>query len=113
LVAECLFCKIVEGSVPARVVAETERLLAFDDISPVAPTHVLIIPKEHAADSAAEITAEHASLLAEIFELAARIADERGLDDGWRVVTNVGPAAGQTIFHLHFHLMGGWARSHR
>ena len=106
----CLFCKIVEGSIPAEVVADTERVLAFEDINPAAPTHVLIIPKEHVADSAAQITAEHAGLLAEIFGVAASIAGERGLEDGWRVITNVGAAAGQTIFHLHFHLMGGWVR---
>ncbi|GBE23699.1 HIT-like protein [bacterium BMS3Bbin01] len=106
---DCLFCKIVEGSIPADVVAETERVLAFDDINPVAPTHVLIIPKEHVADSVAEITSAEGGLLVEIFGAAAAIARDRGLDRGWRVVTNVGPAAGQTIFHLHFHLMGGWA----
>ena len=107
---DCLFCGIVEGSIPADVVAETERVLAFNDINPVAPTHVLIIPKEHVADSVAEITAANGSLLAEIFGVAAAIARDRGLTKGWRVVTNVGPAAGQTVFHLHFHLMGGWAR---
>jgi len=107
---DCLFCKIVEGSIPADVVFETDRVLAFNDINPVAPTHVLIIPKEHVADSVAEITDAQGSLLAEIFETAAAIATERGLTEGWRVVTNVGAAAGQTIFHLHFHLMGGWAR---
>ena len=106
---DCLFCKIVEGSIPADVVAETERVLAFDDINPVAPTHVLIIPKEHVADSVGEITSAEGGLLVEIFRTAAAIARDRRLDRGWRVVTNVGPAAGQTIFHLHFHLMGGWA----
>lgn len=106
---DCLFCQIVDGSIPADIVDETDTVLAFNDINPVAPTHVLIIPKEHVADSVAEVRPEHGPLLAEIFQTAARIAERRGLDDGWRVVTNVGPAAGQTIFHMHFHLMGGWA----
>ncbi len=107
---DCLFCKIVEGSIPADVVFETDRVLAFNDINPVAPTHVLIIPKEHVADSVADVTAADGGLVAEIFEVASGIAEERGLVEGWRIVTNVGAAAGQTIFHLHFHLMGGWAR---
>ncbi|NOY57075.1 MAG: histidine triad nucleotide-binding protein [Actinobacteria bacterium] len=110
---DCLFCKIVEGSIPADVVAETDHVLAFNDINPVAPTHVLIIPKRHVADSAGEITSAEGGLLAEIFITAAGIARERQLDQGWRVVTNVGPAAGQTVFHLHFHLMGGWAEPQR
>jgi histidine triad (HIT) family protein len=104
----CLFCKIVDGAIPAQIVADTDRVLAFEDINPAAPTHVLVIPKEHVADSAAQITAEHGDLLAEIFGVAAVIAEARGLSDGWRLVTNVGPGAGQTVFHLHFHLMGGW-----
>lgn len=107
---DCLFCKIVEGSIPADVVFETDRVLAFNDINPVAPTHVLIIPKEHVADSVADVTAADGGLVAEIFDVASGIAKERGLVEGWRIVTNVGAAAGQTIFHLHFHLMGGWAR---
>ncbi len=107
---DCVFCKIVEGSLPTEKVAETDRLLAFRDISPAAPTHVLIIPKEHVADSVADLEPGHDELLGELFRLAARIADEEKLDAGWRVVTNVGPAAGQTVFHAHFHLMGGWAR---
>ncbi len=105
----CLFCKIVEGSIPATVVEETDRVLAFDDINPAAPTHVLVIPKEHVANSASEITSEHSDLLAEIFAVAAKVADDKRLDGGWRLVTNVGPGAGQTIFHLHFHVMGGWS----
>ncbi len=109
----CLFCKIVEGSIPSTVVAETENVLAFEDINPAAPTHVLVIPKEHVADSAADVSSKDANLLAEIFGIAQGIAGDRGLDDGWRLVTNVGPGAGQTVFHLHFHLMGGWNRTPR
>lgn len=104
----CLFCRIVEGSIPSTVVAETGRVLAFEDINPAAPTHVLVIPKEHVADSAADLTPERGDLIAEIIGVAQGIAHGRGLDEGWRLVTNVGPRAGQTVFHLHFHLMGGW-----
>lgn len=85
-------------------------MLAFRDINPVAPTHVLLIPKDHVADSAAGVEPEHGQLLAELVGLAARIAVDEGLDDGWKLVTNVGAAAGQTVFHLHFHLIGGWRR---
>lgn len=103
----CLFCKIAEGSIPSDRVAETERVLAFRDINPAAPTHVLLIPKEHVADSAAQLRGEHGELLTELFELAARIAADEQLEKGWRLVTNVGAGAGQSVFHLHVHLLGG------
>lgn len=106
----CIFCEIVAGRIPAEIVDETDNVLAFRDIAPAAPTHVLLIPKQHVADSAAELGPEHGALLGELFALAAKIADAEGLAAGWRLVTNVGPAAGQTVFHLHFHLMGGWDR---
>jgi histidine triad (HIT) family protein len=109
-VSDCVFCRIVSGELPSQQVGETDRVLAFRDINPHSPVHVLLVPKEHVLDSAAGVSAEHGSILAELFGLAARIADEHHLDEGWRVVTNVGPAAGQTVFHLHFHLMGGWDR---
>lgn len=104
---DCLFCKIVAGTIPSDWVAETDRVLAFRDINPAAPTHVLLIPKEHVVDSAAQLTGEHSEMVGELFELAARVALEEGLDDGWRLVTNVGAGAGQTVFHLHVHLVGG------
>lgn len=104
----CVFCRIAAGELPATTVGETDNVLAFRDINPVAPTHVLLIPKHHAAPSAAEVGSAEGPLLAEILGLAARIATEEGLQEGWRLVTNVGPAAGQTVFHLHFHLLGGW-----
>jgi len=105
---DCVFCKIVAGDIPSSRVAETDRLFAFRDIQPHAPTHVLLIPKEHVADSVAELGPDDAGWLAELMGLAATIANEEGLEAGWRIVTNVGPAAGQTVFHVHFHLMGGW-----
>lgn len=79
---------------------------AFNDIAPEAPVHVLIVPKEHIA-SAAEINAENSAVVAKIFEVAAKIAEEKGLSDGFRVVTNCGDSAGQTVKHLHYHLLGG------
>jgi histidine triad (HIT) family protein len=104
---DCLFCRIAAGEIPSTKVAETERLLAFRDIQPQAPTHVLLIPKAHVANSAAQVDAAHADLLAELFALAARIARDEKLDGGWRLVTNVGDDGGQSVHHLHFHLLGG------
>ena len=105
--ADCLFCSIAAGSVPSEKVDETEQVLAFRDINPRAPIHVLLIPKKHVASSAADIASEHAGVLAELFALAARVARKEGLLGGWRLVTNVGADAGQSVFHLHFHLLGG------
>jgi histidine triad (HIT) family protein len=104
---DCLFCKIAAGAIPADRVAETTHVLAFRDIQPQAPTHVLLIPRAHVADSAAAIGAGHAALLAEMFELAAKIAADEGLVRGWRLVTNVGEDGGQSVGHLHLHLLGG------
>ncbi len=104
--ANCLFCDLAAGSVDADVVAETENVLAFRDINPQAPTHVLLIPRSHVADSAADLRKEHAELLGELFELAARVAADEGLS-AWRLVTNVGAEAGQSVYHLHVHLLGG------
>ena len=106
---ECVFCAIADGRSSADVVAERPGTLAFRDIHPAAPTHVLIIPKQHIADSAADLSADHAETLGEMFRLAADVARAENLDTGWRLVTNVGPGAGQTVFHLHFHLLGGWS----
>ena len=105
--ADCLFCKIVAGAIPCTKVDETDRVLAFRDIDPQAPTHVLLIPKEHAAASAAELGPAQGALLGELFAVAARIAQKEGLGQGWRLVTNVGAHAGQTVHHLHVHLLGG------
>ena len=101
---DCLFCSIVAGDIPSAVRADTENVLAFDDVNPVAPTHVLVIPKRH-IESAAEIAEADSALLAELHGVAAGIGLE--IDGGWRMVTNVGENAGQTVFHLHFHVLGG------
>ncbi len=102
----CLFCKIAAGEIPSTKVYEDERILAFRDIAPQAPTHILVIPKSHIA-SVAEITAENADLVAHIFTVIPKIAKAEGLENGYRVVSNCGPDAGQTVFHLHFHILGG------
>lgn len=104
---DCLFCRIASGDIPSQPVAETAELIAFRDIAPQAPTHVLIIPRRHVAASAADLSAQHGELLGELVALAARVARQEGLGSGWRLVTNVGSDAGQTVHHLHFHLLGG------
>lgn len=104
---DCLFCRIVTGSVPADIVAQDDLVLAFRDISAKAPTHILLIPREHLR-SAAELTEQHAAMLGRLFATAARLAREHGVaESGFRLVTNSGPAAGQTVDHMHIHLMGG------
>jgi histidine triad (HIT) family protein len=105
--SDCLFCKIAARDIPADIVHETDDVVAFRDLNPKAPTHILLIPKEH-VESAAAVTEDHADLLAEIFQTAAHLAKAEGIDaSGWRLVTNVGPDAGQSVSHLHFHLLGG------
>lgn len=103
----CIFCKIVAREAPADVLRESEHVLAFRDLAPQAPTHVLIVPKEHIV-SAADLEDRHAGVLADIVQAAAHLARTEGIDEsGWRLVTNVGPDSGQAVFHLHFHLLGG------
>ena len=103
---DCLFCKIVAGDIPSTKVYEDDLVLAFRDIAPQAPTHILVIPKAHIASCAA-ITAENSAVVAHIFEVIAQIAKQEGLDGGFRVVSNCGDHAGQTVHHLHFHILGG------
>ena len=103
---DCLFCKIAAGEIPSTKVYEDERILAFRDIAPMAPTHILVIPKAHIG-SAAEVTAENSSVVAHIFAVIPQIAEAEGLTGGYRVVSNCGPDAGQSVQHLHFHILGG------
>jgi histidine triad (HIT) family protein len=106
-VSDCLFCKIVSGEIPAERVAESDRTLAFRDINPQAPTHVLIIPKDHHANLAALADADSA-VLAEVVAQARQVAQAEGIaDTGYRVVFNTGEQAGQTVFHVHAHVLGG------
>ena len=102
----CLFCRIVAGEIPSTKVYEDELVLAFRDIAPQAPTHILVIPKAH-IPSVDGITAENSALVAHIFEVIPQIAKAEGLENGYRVVSNCGSDAGQTVPHLHFHILGG------
>ncbi len=103
---DCLFCKIIAGEIPSRKVYEDDLVYAFHDISPMAPVHILIVPKQHMA-SMDEVTAENASYVAAIFTAIPRIAAEAGLTNGYRVISNCGEDACQSVRHLHFHLLGG------
>ncbi len=102
----CLFCKIAAGVIPSTKVYEDETVLAFRDIAPQAPSHILVIPKAHIA-SMAEVNAENAALVAHCLEVVAKVAAAEGLENGYRVVSNCGDDAGQTVHHLHFHILGG------
>ena len=102
----CLFCKIAAGNIPSTKVYEDDAVLAFRDIAPQAPTHILVIPKAHIG-SVAEITAENSAVVAHLFEVIAKVASQEGLAEGYRVVSNCGNHAGQTVHHLHFHILGG------
>lgn len=104
--SDCLFCKIIAGDIPSSKVYEDETVLAFRDIAPQAPVHILVIPKAH-IPSVDGVTAENSAVVAHIFELIPRIAEAEGLTRGYRVVSNCGPDAGQTVPHLHFHILGG------
>ena len=102
----CLFCRIVAGEIPSTKVYEDELVLAFRDIAPQAPTHILVIPKTH-IPSVDGITAENSNIVAHIFEVIPQIAKAENLENGYRVVSNCGADAGQTVHHLHFHILGG------
>ena len=104
--SECLFCRIVEGDVPADIVLRTDRVVAFRDINPQAPVHVLVIPTSHHAN-AAEIAAADPALAGELLAAAAQVAEAEGLSNGYRIVFNTGADAGQTVFHVHAHVLGG------
>lgn len=103
---DCLFCKIVSGDIPSTKVYDDELCYAFLDIDPKAPTHFLVVPKAH-IPSAAAISAENSAVVAHIYEVIAKLATELKLSDGYRVVTNCGEQAGQTVPHLHFHVLAG------
>jgi len=105
--SDCIFCRIAKKDVPAAIVFEDDQLLAFKDIFPQAPVHLLVIPKVH-APSLSELTPEGEAAVARIPAVAARLAAEHGIaTDGWRLIANTGAHGGQTVFHVHFHLLGG------
>jgi histidine triad (HIT) family protein len=106
-VVDCLFCRIAQGELEADVVHSSDHVVAFRDINPQAPVHILIVPKEH-IESARALKDRNAGMLVEIVQTAAHLARAEKVDQsGWRLVTNVGPDAGQSVHHLHFHLLGG------
>ena len=104
---DCIFCKIASGEIPSSKVYEDETVLAFRDLNPQAPTHILVIPKDHVASCADEIHAGNSAVIAHIFEVIPKIAKDAGLTNGYRIVNNCGSDACQTVKHIHFHLLGG------
>ena len=104
--SDCVFCKIAEGSIPSNKVYEDDLIMAFHDIAPAAPVHVVFIPKEHICCANA-INEDNCGVIAHIFTKIPEVAKDLGLENGYRVVTNCGPDGGQSVFHLHFHLLGG------
>lgn len=104
--SDCIFCKIIKGEIPSSKVYEDEFVYAFNDINPMAPTHILVIPKQHIS-SMLEIDSSNSAVISHIFEVISNIAKEKGLEKGFRVVSNCNEYAGQTVFHLHFHILGG------
>ncbi len=105
---DCLFCRIVAGEIPSTKVYEDDTVFAFRDINPQAPTHILVIPKTHISGCNG-VNGDNSSLVAHIFEVIPKIAAAEKLENGYRVVSNCGPDAGQTVPHLHFHILGGKA----
>lgn len=104
---DCIFCKIIAGEIPSKKVYQDERVTAFHDINPVAPVHILIVPNEHIA-SVNEVESGQEALLGHLFVVARQIAEAQGIaENGYRLIVNTGPHAGQVVFHLHMHLLGG------
>lgn len=103
---DCIFCKIVNGDIPSNKVYEDDTVLAFHDIAPQMPVHVIVIPKMHIA-SAAEVNEENSTVIGHIFEVIPKIAKDLGLDNGFRIINNCGKDGGQTVGHIHFHILGG------
>ena len=104
--SDCLFCKIINGEIPSKKLFEDEKILAFYDISPIAPVHFLVIPKQHIA-SVDAIDADNSAIVAYIFQKLGELAKLAGIENGYRVISNCGADAGQTVQHLHFHVLGG------
>lgn len=103
---DCLFCSILKGEIPSTKVYEDDAVYAFRDINPQAPTHILVIPKNHLS-SADAVTSENSAAIAKIFEVIPKIAKEEGLENGYRIITNIGSDGCQSVKHLHFHVLGG------
>lgn len=109
----CLFCKIISGEIPGTIVFRDEQATAFRDINPAAPTHILIVPNKH-IDSVSVLEVEDEQLVGHLFSVASQLAKSEGIDQGgYRLITNTGPDAGQTVFHIHLHLIGGGKMKHQ
>jgi histidine triad (HIT) family protein len=104
--SDCLFCKVIAGEIPSKKVYEDDQVFAFEDIKPAAPTHILIVPKRHFA-GLKEAELSDAEIIGYCHIIAAKLGRERNIEDGYRTVLNVGPRSGQSVFHLHLHLIGG------
>lgn len=105
ILTDCLFCKIIDKEIPSDVIYEDDKVISFKDINPQAPVHFLVIPKEH-IKSTDEIDERHKDLMGHMIYIAAKLAKENGLDDGYRIVSNCGQQGGQTVDHIHFHVLG-------
>ncbi len=106
--SDCLFCKIASGKIPAKLVHQDDDTVAFEDINPQAPMHVLVIPRQHVAATMNDLTPAQDQVMGKLFRVAAAIAKERGVaESGWRAVMNANRDAGQTVFHVHLHVLGG------
>ena len=103
---DCIFCKIISGEIPAKKIYEDDKVLAFYDLNPIAPFHALIVPKKH-IESAEKLTAENSEIVGYIFTVASKIAKDNHLENGYRIINNCGKDGGQTVNHIHFHLLGG------
>ena len=103
---DCIFCKIVSGDIPSNKVYEDDKVLAFHDIAPQMPVHIIVIPKVH-IESALEVNEENSEVIGHIFSVIAKVAKEAGLENGFRVINNCGEDGGQTVKHIHFHILGG------
>lgn len=108
----CVFCAIIDGIIPSKKVYEDEQCLAIHDINPQAPVHIILFPKSH-IQSVNEICSDNSAVVAHMFEVIPKIANELGLDDGYRVISNCGEGAGQTVLHLHFHILAGQGLSEK
>jgi histidine triad (HIT) family protein len=104
--SDCIFCKIVNKELPSSIVYEDEEIMAFNDINPQAPVHIIIIPKKH-IPRVSDLNEEDAALVGRLIIVAKKLAQEKGIEDGYRLVCNCNPGAGQSVFHIHFHLLGG------
>lgn len=110
MVKDCIFCKIIDGEVPCKKVYEDKNIFAFYDINPMAPVHILIIPKKH-IKNLGSVAGEDKNVLGEIQLIARKIARDVGIGDAFRLLTASGKGAGQSVFHLHYHLIGGWGKA--